>query len=162
MTAIKNYFNDEKAESLLFIAFGIFAIFFAIDFFFFFKEFFWKGVAIPLFLFSLVQLVIGTTIFLRSPKDNFRVEKWLENEPEKIQSQEVPRMEKVIKNFVLYRYFEIVMIFSGLILMYSLPNCDFWRGFGSGLFMQCFILLSLDFFAEKRGHVYLNYLYSIN
>jgi hypothetical protein len=71
-------------------------------------------------------------------------------------------MEKVIKNFVLYRYFEIVMIFSGLILMYSLPNCDFWRGFGSGLFMQCFILLSLDFFAEKRGHVYLNYLYSIN
>ena len=74
MEIIKNYFNAEKAESLLFIGFGIFAIILSVYLFFFVKDSFWKGLAIPLIFFSLVQIVIGTTIFTRSPKDNLKVE----------------------------------------------------------------------------------------
>lgn len=155
MDNIKNYFNAEKAESLLFIGFGIVAILLSIYFLFFLKEYFWKGLAIPLLLFSIVQIVIGTTIFVRSPKDNLQVENILKNAPQKIQTQEIPRMEKVINNFVFYRYFEISMIFLGFVLMFALSNYGFWKGFGLGLFIQCAVLLSLDFFAEKRGHFYM-------
>ena len=162
MEAIKNYFNAEKAESLLFIGFGIFAIILSVYLYFFVKDSFWKGLAIPLIFFSLVQIVIGTTIFTRSPKDNLKVENILNYEPNKIQLEEIPRMEKVMKNFVLYRYFEIAMIFLGIILMYALSNYGFWKGFGLGLFIQCAVLLSLDFFAEKRGHFYIEHLQTIN
>jgi hypothetical protein len=34
----------------------------------------------------------------------------------------------------------------------------FWRGLGLGLFMQASIVLCLDFFAERRGHIYVLYL----
>ena len=158
MEVIKNYFNAEKAESLLFMGFGILAILISIYCFFILKENFWKGLAIPLVLFSLVQIAIGGIIYTRSPKDNLRVEYILKNEPQKIQSEEIPRMEKVMKNFVYYRYFEISMILLGVVLMFSLTNYGFWKGFGLGLFIQCALLLSLDFFAEKRGHNYLQHL----
>lgn len=162
MEFIKNYFNAEKAESLLFIGFGILAITLSVYFFFFIKESFWKGLAIPLVFFSLLQIVIGATIFTRSPKDNLKVENILKYEPHKIQTEEIPRMEKVMKNFVYYRYFEIAMMALGLVLMFSLSNYGFWKGFGLGLFIQCAVLLSLDFFAEKRGHSYSQYLQTIN
>jgi hypothetical protein len=161
MNPIIKYFNAEKAESLLFIGFGICAIILSVYFFFLIKESFWKGLAIPLVFFSIVQIVIGTTIFTRSPKDNLRVENLLKYEPQKVQTEEIPRMEKVMKNFVFYRYFEIAMIFIGIILMYALSNYGFWKGFGLGLFIQCAVLLSLDFFAERRGHYYFEYLQSL-
>ena len=161
MEIIKNYFNAEKAESLVFIGFGIVAILLSIYFLFVLKESFWKGLAIPLLLFSLVQIVIGTTIFIRSPKDNLRVEYILKKEPPKIQTEEIPRMEKVMQNFVFYRYFEIAMILLGVILMFTLTNYGFWKGFGLGLFIQCAVLLSLDFFAEKRGYFYMQHLQTI-
>jgi hypothetical protein len=44
-------------------------------------------------LFSIVQLV-RQTIFTRNPIDNLRVETIPKNEPPKIQSEEIPRMEK--------------------------------------------------------------------
>jgi hypothetical protein len=155
------YFNAEKAESLLFIGFGIVAILLSIYLLFFLKDSFWKGLAIPLIVFSLVQLVIGTTIYIRSPKDNLRVENLIKLEPEKIQTEEIPRMEIVIQNFVYYRYFEIALILAGIVLMYSLSGYGFWKGVGLGLFIQCAVLLSLDFFAEKRAHDYSQYLQSI-
>lgn len=158
MNPIVKYFNSEKAESLLFISFGVFAILLSVYFYFFIKESFWKGVAIPLVFFSIIQILIGATIFTRSPIDNIRVENILKNAPLKIQSEEIPRMEKVMKNFVYYRYFEILMIILGVILMYALSNYGIWKGFGLGLFIQCAVLLSLDFFAEKRGHFYVEHL----
>jgi hypothetical protein len=161
MEVIKNYFNAEKSESLLFMGFGILAILISIYCFFILKDNFWKGLTIPLLLFSLVQIAIGTIIYTRSPKDNLRVEYILKNEPQKIQSEEIPRMEKVMKNFVYYRYFEISMILLGVVLMFSLSNYGFWKGFGLGLFIQCAVLLSLDFFAEKRGHTYLQHIQKI-
>ena len=158
MNPIVKYFNAEKAESLLFIGFGVFAIMLSVYLFFILKESFWKGLAIPFILFSLVQLVIGTTIYIRSPKDNLRVENLIKLEPEKIQTEEIPRMEIVVQNFVYYRYFEIALILVGIVLMYSLSGYGFWKGVGLGLFIQCAVLLSLDFFAEKRAHFYLNHL----
>jgi hypothetical protein len=42
--------------------------------------------------------------------------------------------------------------------MYSPMNDAFWRGIGLGLFIQSSIVLCLDFFAERRGHIYIVYL----
>jgi hypothetical protein len=67
-------------------------------------------------------------------------------------------MEKVLRNFVIFRYAEIALIILGIALMYSSMNDTFWRGIGLGLFIQASIVLCLDFFAERRGHIYLEYL----
>ena len=158
MSSIEKYFNGEKAESYVFIVIGMVALLIAFYFVFTLKTSFWRGVAIPFILVAMLEFIIGYTIVKRSPKDIYRVESFIKVQPSKITLDEIPRMEKVMKNFIIFRYVEICLILLGIILMYSSLNDTLWRGIGLGLFMQASIVLSLDFFAERRGHIYLEYL----
>lgn len=158
MNSVVKYFNGEKAESYIFILIGVIAFAMALYFFFALKTSFWKGVAIPFIIVALLEFIVGYTIVTRSSKDIIRVQTYITNKPQKIQIDEIPRMEKVLSNFVIYRYVEIALIILGIVLMYSSMNDTFWRGIGLGLFIQASIVLSLDFFAERRGHIYIVYL----
>ncbi|GEM56218.1 hypothetical protein B0A58_05500 [Flavobacterium branchiophilum NBRC 15030 = ATCC 35035] len=158
MNAIEKYFNGEKAESLVFIIIGVLALAMALYFIFVLKTSFWKGVAIPFIAVALLEILVGYIVFTRSPEDVNRVKTYVEKDPKSVQTQEIPRMEQVMHNFVVFRFVEIALIVFGIVLMYSTKNDTFWRGLGLGLFLQASMVLSLDFFAERRGHVYINYL----
>ena len=107
---------------------------------------------------SVLEIIVGITIIIRSPKDTIRVESYFTDKREMIQSAEIPRMEKVMQNFVIFRYVEIALIIFGIILMYGSRQNLLWNGIGLGLFIQSSIVLILDFFAERRGETYLAYL----
>ncbi|MDI9312589.1 MAG: hypothetical protein QM535_20430 [Limnohabitans sp.] len=158
MNPVVKYFNGEKAESYIFILIGIIALATALYFILALKSSFWKGAAIPFIIVAWLEFVVGYTIVTRIPKDIARVETFIQKEPQSIKMLEIPRMEKVMSNFVIFRYVEIVLIILGIALMYSSMNDTFWRGIGLGLFIQASIVLCLDFFAERRGHIYLEYL----
>lgn len=113
-------------------------------------------------LVSVLEIIVGISLIYLSPKDIIRAENYIKNDQVKIKSHEIPRMEKVMKNFLVYRYVEIVFIFIGAILYCAFSNSDFWRGFGLGLLIQASIVLTLDYFAERRGFIYLEYLNSIS
>jgi hypothetical protein len=161
MNPIIKYFNGEKSESYVFIIIGLFAFALALYFIFVLKSSFWKGVAIPFLIVALLEFIVGYTIVNRSSKDIVRVEAFIKNQTQNIKTDEIPRMDKVLSNFVIYRYVEIALIVLGIVLMYSSMNDTFWRGIGLGLFIQASIVLSLDFFAERRGHIYMEYLKEI-
>ncbi|MFY8162004.1 MAG: hypothetical protein ACOVNU_11790 [Candidatus Kapaibacteriota bacterium] len=158
MNTIIKYFDGEKLESYIFILIGVIALAMALYFIFVMKSSFWKGFAITFFIIAMLEFVVGYTIVNRSPKDIVRIENFIQKEPLSIKSLEIPRMEKVMSNFVIFRYVEIAFIIFGIILMYSSLNDTFWRGIGLGLFIQASIVLCLDFFAERRGYMYLEYL----
>lgn len=161
MNPIVKYFNGEKQESYLFIIIGVIALVMALYFFFVLKSSFWKGVAIPFIVVAVLEFTVGYSIIIRSPKDIIRVENLVKKEPQQIRTYEIPRMEKVMKNFVIFRFIEIGFLFLGIILMYRLPVENFSKGIGLGLFIQASIVLLLDFFAESRGFIYLDYLKKI-
>lgn len=158
MTAIQHYFNGERNESIVFIAVGILALLLASYFFIYTKIPFWKGVAVPLALVAVLEVIVGYTVFMRSPKDCARVEHFVAHAPQQLQSEELPRMNTVMRNFVVYRYTELALLLLAVVLMFATPHYTFWKGLGLGLFMQASLVLCLDFFAEKRGHTYINYL----
>lgn len=158
MNPVIKYFNGEKAESYIFILIGVIALAMTLYFIFVLKTAFWKGVAIPFIIVASLEFIVGYTIVTRSPKDITRVETFIKKEPQSINTLEILRMEKVMSNFVIFRYTEIALIILGMALMYSSMNDTFWRGIGLGLFIQASIVLSLDFFAERRGHIYMEYL----
>jgi hypothetical protein len=120
-----------------------------------------KGMAIPFLLVAALELIVGLTLVYRSPKDIVRVETYLSEKTEMIQKEEIPRMEKVMRNFIIFRFTEITLIIIGIILMYGARQNSLWNGIGVGLFIQSNTVLLLDFFAERRGEVYLAYLRSI-
>ncbi len=155
MENIRNYFNAEKQESILFVLVGITAIAFALYFLFFQKESLYKGMAYPLIAVALLQILVGGSVWIRSPKDLERVEQFVRSSSEQIEKAEIPRMKVVMKNFIVYRYVEIGLLIFGLLAMFYFGNNLFLKGIGIGLFSQSALMLSLDFFAERRGADYI-------
>jgi hypothetical protein len=155
MDFIQKYFNAERAESLVFLGIGIIAMAIGAWFLATKTDNLLRGVAYPFIIIALIQIGVGAGIFLRSPKDIARVTQIVQNEPTKIQSEEIPRMEKVMQSFVTIRYVEIALLLIGLVLAFTMSNNPLWRGVGIGLAIQSLLMLGADYFAEARGHVYL-------
>lgn len=158
MNQIEKYFNAEKYESVLFVLVGIVAISFATYFFIKVKQPFYNGMAYPLIVIALLQIVVGGTVYFRSPKDIKRVNEIVLTDKAKIKTEEIPRMEVVMKNFAIYRWVEIALLVVGLIMFFFFQPMTIWKGVGLGLFIQASFMLSLDFFAENRGKTYLEFL----
>lgn len=160
MENVIRYFNGEQAESYLFLVMGVLGVCLGAYLLVWTHESFNKGLSIPLVAVALLEIVVGYTIVTRSPKDIERVRGMIGN-PTELQSKEVPRMETVIRNFVIFRYVEIALIILGIILMYGMPHHSLSQGLGVGLFSQAGIVLLSDFFAERRAHEYMTHLHSM-
>lgn len=160
---IEKYFIGEKQESLLFLIIGLISIIVAIAFFFFLKTNFYKGAAIPLLVIGIIQLSVGFTIYRRSDADRIRNVYAFDMNPGDLKQKELPRMEKVNKNFVIYRWCEIGLILIGVvfvIMFRSKTEKSFFLGMGIALALQAFLMFGADYFAEKRAHLYTNQLKS--
>ena len=155
---IKIYFTEEKIESLFFIFLGFIAVSLAFIFLFIIKYSFYNGLAYPLLVIGIVQLTVGTSVFFRTESDIKRVEHMMQNERELIEQKELPRMEIVMKNFLIYKWIEIGLVVLSLFLLiyFRSSNQVFWKGIGLGLLIQATIMLSLDVIAEKRGQTYID------
>lgn len=153
-TDIEKYFLAEKQESLIFLIIGITAIVIAALGIFLWKTQAWKGAAIPLIIIAFIQITVGYTVYKRSDKDRVRVVYALDMNPDELKSNELPRMDVVNKNFIIYRYVEITLLIAGIVLaFYCRDNNEkqMWMGLGIALAIQAFVMLGADFFAEKRA-----------
>lgn len=156
---IEKYFNAEKSESLLFLIIGIAAFIAAIGFLFFLKTNFFKGAAIPLIGIGLLLGIVGFTVYKRSDSDRIRNTYAYDMNPADLKEKEIPRMQTVMKNFVIYRWVEIVLALIGIGLFFFFKNNmdkEFWKGFGLALALMAILALFADYFAEKRGRNYFN------
>ncbi len=154
---IESYFNAEKNESLMFIIIGAAAILLALIFFFYLRSNWHKGAAIPFLLIGMMHLVIGYTVYKRSDADRTRNVYAYDLNPSELKTKELPRMEKVNKNFVIYRYVEIALLVAGTGLFFAFknnPDKSFWLGLGMALAIEAATSLCADFFAEKRAKDY--------
>jgi hypothetical protein len=149
---IARYFTAEKQESLLFFGIGIIALGLSVYFWLALKTPFYKGAAVSLLLVSLIQIIVGGSVYLRSPKDIERVTAQYEQRPEALKTEELPRMVSVMKKFEVYRYTEIALALAGIFLFFICTG--FWKGLGLTLAIQALLMLGADFFAEQRGRSY--------
>jgi drug/metabolite transporter (DMT)-like permease len=159
--AIEKYFMAEKAESAVFVAIGVVAIIAALWCLFASKTIIFKGAALPLIVVGVLLSVVGFTVYKRSDQDRIRNVYAFTMNPDDLKNKELPRMQKVMQNFVWYRYIEITLALVGILLFIFFndnPQQAYWKGFGLALALMALIALTADFFAEKRGHVYYNLL----
>lgn len=155
---LENYFRAEKSESLLFMLAGIAAAAFSVYAFFWMKQSFYTGLAIPLLLVGLIQLVVGSTVYFRTDNQIRETIHRIETAPEKTKQEEQARIETVMKNFTIYKGIEILFILSGIVLILAFRNRDFLLGLAIGLLLQGTIMLTLDIFAERRANDYISFI----
>lgn len=156
-TDIEKYFFAEKQESMLFLIIGVIAILLAITFFFFLKNNFYKGAAIPLLVVGLIQLIAGYAVYARSDEQRIDNVYAFDMNPGKLKNEELPRMKTVNKNFVTYRWVEIILLIVAIALLFyykSNATKAFLFGIGITLAIQSALMLSADYFAEKRALIY--------
>ena len=155
---IEKYFIAEKAESLVFLLIGFFGVAGGAICYFVVKSPFYEGAAIPLLVIGLLLAIIGFIIFRRSDADRIRNVYAFDMNPAELKETELPRMQAVMKNFILYRYIEMALVLVGILLFVYFKNNllqTFWKGMGLSLAAMAIIALVADFFAEERGHIYL-------
>ena len=116
----------------------------------------------PLIGVALIQIIVGTSVYIRSPKDISRVNEIIQTDQSRIQTEEIPRMVTVMKNFNTYKWVEIALLVIGLSMFLYFPKMSLLKGIGLGLLIQSSFMLLLDFFAESRGKEYLEFLKSLS
>jgi len=117
-----------------------------------------KGVAYSFIPLSLILLSICTAVIFRTPKDIKRVTTFYEETPELIQTEELPRMQSVMKSFIIVKKVEAVIIFIGILLAFIFWKNEIVRGVAIGLIIQGTIMYAFDHFAQARGEPYIQLL----
>ncbi len=154
---IEHYFLAEKTGGIVFFVVGALCVVASLLFIFVMKTPFFKGASVPLVLGGLLFCFVGYTVFERSDRDRIALVYAFDMNPDRLKNNELPRMEQVMKRFVVYRYAAIVLFLLGLSLflycrrMHSFPN---WGGAGAALVFIAFATLLLDSFAQNRGKTY--------
>ncbi len=154
---IEKYFLAEKQGGMVFLVFGLLAVLAAAILFLFTNTNVYKGAAFPLAGFGILMALVGFSVYKRSDSDRVRNVYAYDMNPAALKQQELPRMKKVLKNFVILRYTWILFFLVGAALYICTIRdfrYDFWRGFGVGLTVMAFVALVADRFAESRAMKY--------
>jgi len=151
---VQSYFESEKKAAFVLLALGLLACSVASGFFISAQPPFYMGLALPLAAIGVYEVIVGTNLARSSDFQAFDLQKLLSSDLKAFVQLEAPRMEKVMGNFRVFKWGEIVFIIIGLTLFFLNKEPVFSKGLGAGLFTQAAIMLVFDFFAEKRGAEY--------
>ena len=158
MTEVNNYFYGEKMQCLMGLGMALISLAMAVSFLIFFRTDFLKGMAYPFLFIPTILLVICLGIVLRTSKDINRVNGYYEHQPALIQTQEIPRMEKVLKSFKIVKIVEVCLAVLGLGFLIFASTKPIFRGAGLGLFIQAALMYIFDYFVHERGKIYWDFL----
>jgi hypothetical protein len=151
--AMTRYFAAERAEGALFLGCAIAAAVVSAALVAFPSPY--RAMAWPLGVVGLVQIVVGGTVFLRTPGQVARLTGQLRSSPSAYQAAEATRMRRVQRGFALYKRIEIGLLAIGLALASIEGYGRTLYAVGMGLMLEAGLMLFLDLRAERRGHRYL-------
>lgn len=151
--AIAAYFSGEKNGGLVLAGVGVAMLITAIVLFPARLEL--RSLAITVGVWSLLQLGIGIGLFLKTDAQVGALQSQLATSKETMTSTELPRMEKVQKNFVVLEMVWVAMIIVGAIVAWRMKESSTASGIALGILINASVLLAFDIVAERRGAIYL-------
>jgi hypothetical protein len=153
LNEIDTYFQAERAESLLFVAFGLLAIAASAFLLWRYGDAMSRGLAIPLVAVGLIQLAVGGGVYMRTPSQVSALAVQAQSDPKRFKSDETTRMTTVMANFKSYKIIEVAFILIGLVVTLTVSH-PFWLGIGMAMLIQGALMLPADITAEQRGAAY--------
>src|SRR5687768_573016 len=115
MNAVSEYFNGEKIQCTIGIVFSILSIALALYLLFKSDKSFFTGLAYPFIIFPVLLMIICIGVVIRSSKDIARVHNIIQTTKSKLRTEELPRMENVLRNFKIIIWVEVCFIIAGVL-----------------------------------------------
>lgn len=160
---IEQYFIAERNTGMLLLIIGVAAIIAAVIFFIFLKTPLYKGAAWPLIILGAVQMATGYNVYTKSDKQRINIVYAYDMNPDKLKTEELPRIEKAVERITVFLVFEFILLAAGVVLLWmnrsffvnmQTGNTAFWTGAGIILIIQSLLLSGIDYSAHKRGSIY--------
>lgn len=161
-TDIEQFFLSEKNTGLFLLIAGVIAVLAAIAFLVFVKASLYKGIAIPLIIIGIAQLIMGYAAHSKSDKQRIDNVYAFDMNPDKLKTEELPRMQKMMHSIQLFLYIEMAALAAGIILILinrqyandGITSKAVWFGAGIGLAFQALVFLSVDLFVQRNARHY--------
>jgi hypothetical protein len=153
---IQEYFRAEKWKGVILIFLG--GAGFVLSLFLFTGQSpFFQGLAVPIGLIGVSQVIMGYAIYNGNAK---RLDEHSDAQIDyKELRNEVIRMQHEMRTVSVYRMVEIAFIIVGLFLIYLYradPDHEFLYGFGLALASYVFVMFCVDYFTEMRGRAHVH------
>lgn len=160
MNNIEKYFKGEMWQCAIGILISVVFISVSVYFIMLQKPLL-RGLSYSFLPLSMVLLIICIGVVVRTPKDVERLTSWYESSPQKIRTEELPRMERVIKSFAVIKIAEICLFMAGIVVTVFFWKNELVRGIAIGLILEVAVLYLFDTIAEARGKIYVEFLKSL-
>jgi predicted membrane channel-forming protein YqfA (hemolysin III family) len=156
-TDIENYFSAFKNEQLFLIILGAIALVIAIVFYATLKTNWYKGFALPLAVFALLNIGAGFSNY--SKADTLKVRNLYNYDlhPELLKSKELPRVQEVNENFAVLIYVNISIIFAAAFIFFYFKKKDgneYYMGMAASLFLVAVVSLVMYSVMKSRSEEY--------
>jgi hypothetical protein len=150
--AIARYFAAERRGAAVFLALGLAAL--AASALLWTSSGTYRGMVPPLFALGLIEVMVGATVYLRTPRQVAALRARLDTDEGEARREELERMRRVMAGFRVYRAIELVLLTGGLTLLMLFPRRHHLYAAGLGCVVQGSVMLVLDRLAERRGGDY--------
>ena len=153
MDNIITYFQGERLQCIIGLILASITIVISVYLLYLQKPVF-KGFAYASLPLASFLVIICIAVIVRTPKDIERVTAFHQENSELIQTQELPRMQSVMKSFSIIKMVEIVVFCVGIFMAIFFWSNELVKGIALGLVVQGLLLYLFDHFAEiGRAHV---------
>lgn len=151
---ILNFYNEEKIFSFILIIIGALSLLFSLFFFLIIKYNFFKGMAIILFLFAILYVLIGIKF---TSINNHKINQYTESKQTNDLSFIISEQKKTTTSVRILHYsrwFEIIVLLASLGLYIKQKN-SYWKGVFLALCCMFFISLIFNEYSIKSKESYL-------
>ena len=156
-TNIEQYFVAFKNEQLFLIIVGSVAIIVAIVFFAGLKTQWYKGFALPLAVFAVLNIGAGFSNYKKTDTLKVRSVYNYDMHPELLKTKELPRIKEMNKNFTVLIYVNISIIFAAAFIFFYFKKKDeneYYLGVAASLFLVAVLSVVMYSIMKNRSNNY--------
>ena len=135
---IEQYFSAFKNEQIFLIILGAVALIVALVFFVGFKTEWYKGFALPLAVFAVLNMGAGFSNYKKADILKVRNTYNYDLHPELLRTKELPRIQEMKQNFTLLIYVNTSIIFAAAFIFFYFKKKDgseYYMGVSASLFL---------------------------
>ena len=135
---IEQYFSAFKNEQIFLIILGAVALIVALIFFVGFKTEWYKGFALPLAVFAVLNMGAGFSNYKKADILKVRNTYNYDLHPELLRTKELPRIQEMKQNFTVLIYVNISIIFAAAFIFFYFKKKDgseYYMGVSASLFL---------------------------